>query len=355
MIETLNRLKNIQSEDCITVIANTHRTSPDNRRDPILLKNLVTEAEERLAKIHDKRTAEGYADKLKALADSIDHNHNLEGLLLFVNDSVAEAIRIPVKVTDRVVIDGTFATRDLIRALHQQQSYYVLVLSRQNARLIEASSDRLVGEIKGDFPMDYGALYTTDKEALTKAKGTDNLIEEFFNRVDKAFQEHWNKQPLPLVLVSEKRNHDHFLKVTENNRIIVTLDRNRDKEKSHHIVADAWPEVKEAFAQKNARRIEELGQAVAAQKCLSDFDDIWRAVREGRGQTLFVQVGLFQPAKIDGDGILLLEEREQQSQGFIDDVVDEMIEINLRFGGDTVFLEKGALADFKGLALTVRY
>ena len=355
MIDTLNRLKNIQSGCCITLVANTHRTSPENKRDPIVLKNLITEAEERLAKIHDKRTAEGFADKLKALANSIDHSHNLEGLVLFVNDSVSEAIRIPVKVTDRVVIDGTFATRDLVRAFHQQQSYYVLVLSRQNARLIEASSDRLVDEIKGDFPMDCGSLYTTDKDELTRAKGTDNLIEEFFNRVDKAFQAHWKKKPLPLVLVSEKRNHDHFLKVTDNDRIVVTLDRNRDKEKSHHIISDAWPEVKEAFAQKNARRIEELGRAVGAQKFLSDFNDIWRAVHDGRGQTLFVQVGLFQPAKIDGDGILLLEEREQQNQGFIDDVIDEMIGINLQSGGDTVFLEKGALADFQGLALIVRY
>jgi hypothetical protein len=45
----LKDLKDVVSPGCVTIIMNTHRTKPENIQDPITLKNLVTEAEERLA------------------------------------------------------------------------------------------------------------------------------------------------------------------------------------------------------------------------------------------------------------------------------------------------------------------
>ena len=43
------------------------------------------------------------------------------------------------------------------------------------------------------------------------------------------------------------------------------------------------------------------------------------------------------------------------SKDDIDDVVDEMIEFTLKFGGDVVFLDRGSLKDFEKLALVTRY
>lgn len=355
MIETLKTLKDMRSDNCVTLIFNTHRTSPDNKRDPILLKTLIKQAEERLANELPKSATKKLVDKLEKLAREVDHSKNLESMVVCVNETICELIRLPVRVEDRVVIDSTFATRDLVRAMHQQQAYYVLVLSRQAARLIKANTDQVDQELTGVWPMDYGKLYTTNKVELTQAKGKDNFIEEFFNRVDKAFQEEWKTTPLPLVLVSEKRNHDHFIKVTDNDRIIVKMDRNRDKEKAHHIVADTWPEVKTFLKEQQQKRISELQAAVGTGKYLSDFTDIWQAVREGRGQTVFVERGLFQPAQVEGDNIILLDDQPAKNQGYIDDLIDEIIEFNLQHGGDTVFVEKGQLEEFEGCALITRY
>ncbi len=65
---------------------------------------------------------------------------------------------------------------------------------------------------------------------------------------------------------------------------------------------------------------------------------MWRAILEGRGQTLFVKKGYFQPGIIAGDEIMLVDKLERDQNGVCDDVIDEMIENNLSFGGDTVFL-----------------
>lgn len=55
------------------------------------------------------------------------------------------------------------------------------------------------------------------------------------------------------------------------------------------------------------------------------------------------------------DKITLVDVDKASQEGVIDDIIDEIIEINSTFGGDTVFISDGGLEKFKGLALTLRY
>lgn len=356
MNELLKKLKDVQSVCCVSVIFNTHRTRPDNMQDPILLKNLVKEAEERLSNDYDKRFGANVAARLRTLADSIDHEKNLDSMAIFVNEDVAEYTRLPIKVENRVVIDETFATRDLVRAMHESSSYYVLVLSRDNARMIEAHNDHVTEELAGVFPFTNETIYSTDKLEKSMAKGSDHLIEEFFNRVDKEVQKIYAAKPLPILIATETRNYDHYLKVADKKQIIVGhINRNRDDDKAHHIIPDAWEVFHELINRRQEERIVDLKQAVSTGKFLSDFNDIWKAINEGRGQTLFVKKGYFQPAIVDGDKIQLVSEGERKDFGVVDDIIDEMIELNMKFGGDVVFISGDELADFQDLALITRY
>src|SRR5690606_38134706 len=114
----LKELKAITSEVCITIILNTHRTRPDNEKDDLVLKNLIKETENRRYAETEKKYARKLMERLEDLASTIDHNQNLESLALFLNQDISRFIRMPVPVENRVVIDQSFATRDLIRAIH---------------------------------------------------------------------------------------------------------------------------------------------------------------------------------------------------------------------------------------------
>ena len=139
---TLRELKDIHSDNCITIIMTTHRTKPDYLNDGLHLKNMIKDVETRLMADVSKKEATNLLERVNALAETIDHSQNLESLMLFVNEDVAEYTRLPIKVEDRVVIDETFATRDLIRSMHLETHYYVLVLSQDKIRLIEAMNDK---------------------------------------------------------------------------------------------------------------------------------------------------------------------------------------------------------------------
>jgi hypothetical protein len=355
MSTTLKKIKNVTSEACVTIILNTHRTKPDNLQDPINLKNLVKNAESRLLADYEKRFAQPIIDRLNKLVDSIDHQYNLESLILFVNENTEEYTRLPISVEDRVVVDNTFATRDLVRAMNQEANYYVLVLNKQEVRLLEAQNDKFVQELKGEFPME-NDVYTTDRHKSSMAKGQDNMIEEFFNRVDKAMMAATSERPLPVLLAAETRNFNHYVKIADKKDLILGhINKDGSEVKAHQIVADAWEEVKSITKTKQAERISELKNAVSEGKFLSDFNDIWTAISEGKGKTLFVKKGFFQPALVSGNEILLVDKIERDQKGVCDDVIDEMIEKNIAFGGDTVFVEGNELADFQELGLVTRY
>ncbi len=53
--------------------------------------------------------------------------------------------------------------------------------------------------------------------------------------------------------------------------------------------------------------------------------------------------------------ITLVSEDERTKKDVVDDIYDEMIEHNLDFGGNTVFLPKGELAKFNGFGAITRY
>lgn len=359
MNRKLNDLKKVNAENCVTIILNTHRTAPDNQKDIITLKNLIREAGNRLQNSAEKKDAEAIMESLNKLESSIDVSHNQESLVLFVNaeKNIAEYIRLPIPVTDRVVIGDTFATRDLLRAVHLNAGYYILVLSQQNVRFLQAMNDALVKEFTDTFPLENKGFFTNPGIESSYAARQTNLMAEFFNLVDKEVNKIRKENPLPVLICTEEANYYEYLKVADEKDSIypMYLNGNRLDEKAAAIVKEAWPLIKDEIERQNMERKKNLDRAVGNGLFLSDVNEIAGAIKEGRVATLYVQEGLFQPAVFEGDHIRLLAENEEKPAGFIDDIFDELIELNMEYNGNTVFLPEGNLDKFNGFAAVTRY
>lgn len=356
MREVLKRVKDIYSECCVTILMNTHRTLPENQQDPILLKNLVKEVKTRLPQEFDAKLVAKVSKNLDELADSIDHRYNLESLVLFVNEDMAEYVRLPLKVENRTVVDHTFATRDLVRAFNRDRNYYVLVLSRDEARLIEAYNDKVIREITEVFPIKNTSLYPKQSNEAAIASRVTHLQQEFFNTVDKKLIEVTKNNPAKVLISTEESNYHQYQIIADQKDILLgNLAGNRMHEKPHQIVEAAWPIVLEKRRADLQARVQDLEVAAGAGQVLTDYNEIWKAVNQGRGKTLFVKRGFFQPAKLENDSIRLLPQEQADAPGVVDDIIDEMIEANLRFGGDSIFMDAENLEKYNGLALTLRY
>ena len=115
----LKRLQGHQDYPSVSLLAPTHRTAPANRRDRIIVKNLVAEGLDRLHGEFKKREVAPVVQNLNKPVDQVGWEHALEGLALFASRDIAKGIQLPFRVKARVVIDETFATKDLVFALNR--------------------------------------------------------------------------------------------------------------------------------------------------------------------------------------------------------------------------------------------
>jgi hypothetical protein len=357
MNHILKLVKDVISDTCITIILNTHRTKPEKLQDPIALKNLIQQAKSRLMKNEDEEKSNTLFEKLEKLSESIDHTYNQESLLLFVNESICTYTRLPISVGNRVVIDKTFATRDLIRAMHQETNYFILVLSEQQVRLIEAMNDKVVQEIGNPFPIINTHLFPTTKAEKKNGHIQTQLISEFFNQVDKAYNAIHYIHPLPLLICSEASNYHEFKKIADHQHPIfpVFMKGNHLIEKGNSITKEAWKVVKKYTIERENQRLDELEEAVSNGNYISDLNEIWAAIPTGQIQTLFLEESLFQSAQIKENSLSLVGDEIRENRDVVDDIYDEIIEANMNHGGEIVFVPDGSLKNHNGFAAITRY
>ncbi|HNQ60484.1 MAG TPA: hypothetical protein PK028_07885 [Bacteroidales bacterium] len=353
-MDTLDKIKNTHADVCVTIIMNTHQTRPAIQQDMLTLKNLTREAEERILSLCDPKTAESILHQLKNTINSIDFSRNDKSLILFVCHEFGQYLTLPVSVKNRVVIDKTFATRDVYRAMHETAAYYVLALSRKKARLIKAINNQ-GEELKiQPFPL-YNEGFNEQKAKLSPDEIQESLIEEFFNNVDKALWEVIRNSDLPVVIASEIRNYNIFLKLSRHKKkIIGRVPLLHEDAKTHQIVAEAWQLVKKNLEDQTRKQLSRLEKAINNQNLLTDYTEVWNAIQQGRGRTLFVKKGFHQPAVLLNGHVALVEKVMKDAPSVIEDIIDEMIEKMIEQQGEVVFIDGDDLDRFNGIALIVK-
>ena len=352
----LKELQALTKVPALSIVLPTHRTSPDNKRDPILVKNLVNEAKDRLSQEFSNRDLAPLLENLDALVNDIDYDYALDGLALFVSHDVAKKFYLPFTVPQRVVIDQTFATRDLVYGLHRAQRYWVFLLSQGSTRLLAGTGDTLEEVTGGGFPMEMtGPGATTNLPDLADSAYMDDRHRRFFQSVDQAFAAYAEDDSLPLILGGVVRQISFFQEVSQYTSLVAgTLTGNFDKAKLSELVPQVWPLVEGVRTQQREAALKALDTAMGEGNVVSTLEEAWRLGNEGRGKLLLVEKGYHVPAVVTANGGLETV-AEPGGTEVMDDAVDEIIEAVLAKGGEVMLMEDGSLPNAQRIALTLRY
>ncbi len=353
------KLQSMQAYPSISLLTPTHRTAPENEQDPIRIKNLIREAEERLGQEFSKREYGPYIERLEKLAQQIDHRYNLDGLVMYVNQDYEDVYKLPFAVEPRVVIDETFYTRKLVLAMNRLYNYWVLVLSLEPTRLFEATRETLKEIDDGTFPMPYSGPgeipRLRNEEGVPRASERDERVRKSFREVDRVFGEYAKNDNYPLVVCGVERYLTLFDQVTEHkNRIAARVAANYVDASPHYIGERVWPEAKAYFDQKRLSHLETLEAAMKERRVASGVEDIWQLAKQGRGQLLLVEENYHYPAVTEQDGWVIRPAEDPTAPGVIEDAVDDVVEEVLSKGGEIVFLEEGRLEEHNHIAMVLR-
>ncbi|TVQ08924.1 MAG: hypothetical protein EA368_10545 [Leptolyngbya sp. DLM2.Bin27] len=354
--QDLKELQGLTKVPALSLLLPTHRTSPDNKQDPIRVKNLVKEATDRLSEEFSTRELEPLLKNLDELVEDIDYDHALDGLALFAAEDFAKKFYLPFTVPKRVIIDQSFATRDLVYGLHRAQRYWVILLSQNASRLLAGFGETLKEVNNKDFPLQMeGPGATTAPPGEVDSAYVDDRHRRFFQSVDRAFTAYAADDTLPIIVGGVIRQISFFQEVSQyTSQIAGTITGNFDSATEAELMPQVWPIVQEVRAQQRADALTALDTAMSEKKVVSAPEEIWQMANEGRGQLLLVENGYRIAATVDDKGGLQVVD-EKGGTDVMDDAIDEIIEAVLAMGGEVMLMDDGALADYERMALTLRY
>jgi len=353
--KALKELMQVREFPCVTITLPTHRTFPEKlKKDPVLLKDLMKEAKDRLLQEMNKKEAEEIYSKLENLAAQIDHQYNTEGLVLFVSPSVSDYFRLPVSPKPLTVVDGSFEIRDILRALHKTDYYYAMVLTKSKVRLFAGIGKQIEEVNDGGFPLEPNF---SEKKIIDSgtAQEVENKLKEFFNRADKLFWEIYkNNKSGHLIIFGDAKNIGYYKKVADRPQLIIgAVEGSYDDPKVNDLAEKAQNIVEQYLTERRKEMIVELEKAFKERLAVSGIDEVYRAAQEARGRLLFVEESYQQAAKIEDNNLIL--DVDPKAPGVIDDLVDDIVETVLQFGGQVVFVPDGALEKYDRIAMILRY
>lgn len=340
---------------CVTISLNTHRTHPDNAQDTILLKNLLNEAEERIVNEFDRRSVAPLLEKLSEI--NINNNYTLDSLHIFLSNDTNVVIKSPWSTPkNRVQISDTFALSSIIKSLNRSEEYNILLLSQGGAKFYNAANDRITVEIKNDdFPFPESPYFVANRERRSDGELIDNLVRQYFNKVDKAVIKLYNETGLPCVVICTEDNYSRFIEVADRPEIYLgyaNIDYNNTD--PHHIVKQAWEIVKVLHDNRINAAINEIKEAEGQGKVITDLQEIYKASVDGRGDLLLVNLDYIQPVLMSGEKTFELV-TDNTKPDAIDDITNNIAWEVLSKKGRVFFTSKDESKNFGNIALKTRY
>jgi len=352
----LARLQAVDDYPCVSVLATTAPASVMSSRDGARLERLVATAARRLVAEAPFHTTEPVLARLHRLLDEVRTTRTGLAIALFASDDHDAAVVLPLAVTDRVVVDPTFATRDLVRALAARPRVRVVVASDHEVRVLEGWSghleevavDRLVAPstpARGDRGRGYGREVRNDRRVRSRARA---------RRAATAVAARHAADPLPLVVAGVARQVAAWRSVPAvADALIGTIPGNHESTPLARLDELSRPAV-QAHVREQRREVLARLTEEDPDRCAFGVDRVWAAARAGRISVLCVEDGFTYPARPVRDGRGLETAHPLDGADVLDDAVDEVIEMVRRADGRVVTVRDGALAGCGAIAALLR-
>lgn len=354
---TLAHLVKTREYPAVSVLLPTHRRAPENQQDRIRLRNLLVEVRKRLKadELVSPQVAEEISGTLEKAAEDIDLNHAMDGLALFAAPGgESHVFVLTEQVQERVALDETFLTRDVVAALTRPSSYWVLALSDKPSRLWSGHGEKLTEVETDGFPMTHEPHVRTGERSGKFEAMPDERYRKFYREVDDALGAVQARDPRPIVLVGLKRNLVTFEEVTAYAASVIgEVDGGHENASGHELYGLVEPVLRDADARRQRTALTELDAALGERRYAGGLEEVWQLASQGRGAHLLVENGYHVAGRVYEDRVEVPTGDDDGADAA--DIVDDIIEHVLAHGGEVTFMPDDALADHDRIALITRF
>lgn len=351
-------LRDVRVNPAVSILAPTHLHDPDNKVDPLTVKNLVKIATEQLLRQMTKREAMPTINNIATAVQRIDWEHTGLGVAIFASPEHSMLLNLAITPPPTSTVDGRFAIRELVRGLNRSWRYRILVLSEQPTRLFVGMRNRVFEQHDG-FPITHegpgGAINTPGGYGINSSAERDLRHREFFRRIAAELSRHQLRDPLPLFIVGVDRFASFWMECAPDFPPAGVVHGSFDFLTSDEIAKRLWPTVERHFDDERHHILQRLDVAHDQNRFVGGFDEVYRAAREQRIELLVAPEDLTLTARLGSVHVEILESANDSVGPIEGDLVDVIVREVLGQGGDVVFLEQELLEPYGSIGAVTRY
>ena len=352
--EDVSRLAAQRHPMCLSLLMATTPAENMGPDDRARLQGLTLDALRRLDEEPDLRAA---AQTRAALATTIARARSGptdRGLAILVSPQGAHLLHLRVAPRDRVVLDPTFATRDLVRSAAEDPAFLALVIDGRAARLLHYGQ-RYTRPILGhDFPMTRPA--DGHRGTGRPVSGTDRAQRErlrsFLREVDTRLAARIEEFGLPVVLITSDRTATEYLGLAPGRRIAAVVRTGGANASLADLERAARAALDEHVRDRAGAALDTVQVRLAHGRAVAGLEAAWAALDHAEPDLLVVERSHEAAARVSQRRLDLVEDPEEP--GVLDDAVDELIVAALARGAEVVTVPDGALALHGHLVLALR-
>ncbi|MEY9962198.1 hypothetical protein ABIA33_000219 [Streptacidiphilus sp. MAP12-16] len=360
----LEDLRRPRRYPAVSLLMATHRREPDNAQDPIRLRNLLAEAKKRIA-ADPEVSRESRIDlerQLDQAASQVDLVHAEDGLLILVaaGEHQVWQFAAPTAPPERVLLESTFLTRNLIAARQYRRPYWVLTLSLQAARLWEGTEDAFAPVTGHGFPVE--PEIPDPQDAIPgpnfgnrPSSKRDERVRQYLRSVDSALGKALAAERRPVFVVGAIGDVTRFEEESDHQVDVAgRLDHGGLDQVTGHQLAELLRPTFAAHAKaRTAWALDRLDAARGQRLFAGGVDEVRQMVRAGRVALLLVEEHLQVSAEAVGEHLVVPS--GGTTRATVDDVVDSIVEAAADSGAEVRFVPDDTLSDDGRIAAALRY
>ncbi len=378
--ELIQELLAAEQALCLSLYMPTERTHPENLKNPIRFKNLVSEMEKSLMQKYSANEVEEYLEPLQALVNDNDiWNYAKDGLAVFSAKGVFKVVGLHKSVEELTIVADSFHTKPLWQYLQSLDQFHLLALTLHDIQFFEGNRHSLSEvELTADTPKTITEALgdeLTDKHSTTASYGgvggestsmhhghggykeeSEKDAERFFRVVANTIYEHYSKPTgWPLILAALPEHHNLFQKVNKNPLLLPDgIAINPSSVASDQLAKMAWEIMEPEYSLKLDTLVERFEQARANGKGSDDYKEVAVAAVEGRVDTLIVEADRIIAVRVT-NLVTGNTQKKDMKNPRVDDLLDDMGELVMKMGGEVMVLPTDKMPSDKGLAAIFRY
>jgi hypothetical protein len=305
---------------CVTLYMPTHDAGADIQQDTIRFKNLLREAEERLREKGMKQPEiDAFLGEARRLLDleRIFWRSPKASFALFVAPGYFKYYHLPLKVQEHIHVEGRFHTKPLMRMLSSNGRFFVLALSQDQVRLLEATQYtvrqcelknlpanitdalqyneleqapqlRVANSGPGDYQAKQGVFFGQSAGIDPSDVKKDDL-KDYFRQIDKGLHDVIGDEHVPMVLAGVNYLLPMYRDINSYQHVLTEgIVGSPELLSNDELHAQAWPIAREYLLHGEREAVAKFQNLTGSAKCSIDLKEIVSAAHQGRVETVFV-------------------------------------------------------------------